>query len=78
MAPGNKGAAHGLQSAVVVQDNKVRPDLPRGMTLTLARHTVVEWARRTLGEGLEVSTYAHASEPSSAAGWVSPSTGITG
>ncbi|MEV7221604.1 protease [Streptomyces sp. NPDC093681] len=63
IATANKDAAHGLQSAVVVQDNKVRLDLPRGKTLTPAQHAVVEWAKRTFGDGLEVSTYAHASEP---------------
>lgn len=63
----NKGAAHGLQSAVVVQDNKVRLDLPQGAALSRAQRSVVQWAQRTFGDALTVSTYAHASSPSTAA-----------
>ncbi|WP_405793580.1 S1 family peptidase [Streptomyces longwoodensis] len=59
----NKGAAHGLQSAVVVQDNKVRLDLPQGAALSRAQRSVVQWAQRTFGDALTVSTYAHASKP---------------
>ncbi|MFF6995923.1 S1 family peptidase [Streptomyces sp. NPDC008313] len=59
----NKGAAHGLQSATVVQSNRLRLDLPRGKVLTGSQRAVVRWAKRTFGDALTVSTYAHASKP---------------
>ncbi|MFE2506862.1 S1 family peptidase [Streptomyces naganishii] len=59
----NRKAAHGLQSAVVVRDNKLRLDLPEGKALTGAQRSVVRWAKRTFGDALAVSTYAHASKP---------------
>ncbi|MEU5093591.1 S1 family peptidase [Streptomyces sp. NPDC020996] len=63
IAAANKSAPHGLQSAVVVRDNKLRLDLPRGKALTGAQRSVVRWAEHTFGDALTVSTYAHASKP---------------
>lgn len=59
----NRAAAHGLQSAIVVQENKLRLDLPKGKSLTAKQRAVVRWAKRTWGDALTVSTYAHASKP---------------
>lgn len=63
IAKANKGAEHGLQSAVVTQKNALRLDLPKGKKLTAAQHEVVRWAKEKFGGALLKDTYAHASRP---------------
>lgn len=63
IAQANRGAAHGLQSAVVVQKNAIRLDLPAGHPLTAAQRSVVSWAERTLGDALLTGSYKHESRP---------------
>ncbi|WP_282107793.1 S1 family peptidase [Streptomyces sp. F63] len=63
IAKANKGAANGLQAAVVTEDNALRLDVPRGKKLTADQHKVVKWAKQRFGGSLRVDTYAHASEP---------------
>ncbi|MFF0811665.1 chymotrypsin family serine protease, partial [Streptomyces albogriseolus] len=59
----NKGARHGLQSAVVTEKNVLRLDVPRGRKLTDEQRSVVRWAERKFGDALVVDSYRHASRP---------------
>lgn len=63
IAKANKGAEHGLQSAVVTEKNVLRLDLPQGRELTGEQQRTVRWAERKFGDALVIDTYQHASEP---------------
>ncbi len=63
IAKANKGADHGLQSAVVTEKNALRLDLPRGKELTEKQQQVVRWAKHKFGDALLMDTYKYASEP---------------
>lgn len=63
IAKANKGADHGLQSALVPEKNALRLDLPSGKKLTAKQQQVVQWAKDKFGDALLTSTYEHASKP---------------
>ncbi|WP_308425933.1 S1 family peptidase [Actinokineospora fastidiosa] len=63
IAGANSGAEHGLQSAIDVTRNLVRLDLPKDKALTKAQQEVVNWARNTYGDAIEVAHYANPSVP---------------
>lgn len=59
----NKGADHGLQSAVDIKRNAVRLDLPKGKTLTAGQREAVSWATSTYGDVVRLSDYDRPSRP---------------
>ncbi|MGI5207849.1 S1 family peptidase [Spirillospora sp. CA-108201] len=63
VAAANEGAGSGLQTGIITSGNAVRLSSLRGAALTPAQRDVIGWARRTFGDAVQVSTYAHRSVP---------------